>query len=355
MKMKKFKLIVMIVVLLTLVACGNTKKETSGNTTTKSKVAELTIKEGRYVEPIGGDNEDGQDYLALDLKVKNTSNNKIFLFDESFYLVEKGEDDKIKPVQLDYENKIKGFSLEGDLSSEKSTSGTVVFAIEDDKEYNLIFSPNGYDDDGKSNDDVEIALDLKKYEKSKKELDEPVKALQAYIDVVLLQKENDDYDKLVANDSKTEIDMVTKEYSNMMKDTFYSYRLTDDDLAKAFESYTGNQKEAVEVKLIPAGNIGDLAKVKVDFKGISSQAVNDLITKFENEYDEKNDNYESEKSEQYAVSKLEEVYSTADVGEPRNDIYVTLSKKDGKWTIDYKKDESYENKYLLKAFLGEVN
>lgn len=353
--MKKFKLVIMVMGLLTLVACGNTTKKDSGNATTKSKVAELTIKNGYYVEPIGGDNESGQEYLALDLKVKNTSKNKMFIFDESFYLVEKGEDDKIKPVQLDYENKIKSFSLAGDLSSEKSVSGTVVFAIDEDKKYDLMFSSSGYDDEGNSHDDVELALDLTKYEKSKKELNEPIKALQAYIDVIFLQKENDDYEKLVANNSKTEIQMVSKEYDNMMKDTFYSYRLTDDDLAKSFESYIGNQKEAVEVELTSAGNIGDVAKVKVDFKGISSQAVNDLITNLKNEYDEKNNDYDSEKREQYAVSKLEEVYSTAEVGEPRNDIFVTMTKKDGKWTIDYKKDDSYENKYLLRAFLGEVD
>lgn len=353
--MKKFKLIIMIVAVLTLAACNNATKKNSGNATTKSKVAELTIKDGRYVEPIGGDNEDGQEYLALDLKVKNTSKNKMFIFDESFYLLEEGEDDKIKPLQLDYENKIKGFSLAGDLSSEKSVSGTVVFAVEEGKKYNLAFNSSGYDDDGNSHDDVEMPLDLKKYEKTKKELDEPVKALQAYIDVVFLQKENDDYEKLVANDSKTEIEMVTKEYNNMMKDTFYSYRLTDDDLAKAFESYAGNQSEAIEVTLTSVGNIGDMAKVKVDFKGISAQAANDLISKLKDEYYNKNDDYNSEKEEQYAVSKLEEVYSTADVGEPRNDIFVIMSKKDGKWSIDFKKDDFYENKYLLRAFLGDVD
>lgn len=354
--MKKLKLLIIIAMLGVVTACGNTSKEgseTTASETTKSKVAEVTIKEGQYIDPIGGDTEDDQNVIALEMKVKNTSNDKMYIFDESFYLVEKGDDEKIKPLRVDYQNKIKDFS--GEISSGKSLSGTVVFAVEDDKKYELIFSPNSYDEEGNSSEDVEMALDLKKYEDSKKKLDEPVKALQAYIDVVFLQKENKDYDTLIANDSKTDIEMITKEYTNMIKDTFYSYRLSDDEMSKAFESYVGNQREAIELTLTSAGNVGDLAKVKVDFKGISQQAANDLINNFETEYDDTTNDYDSEKREQYAVTKLEDVYSTAEVGEPRDEIFVTMTKKDDKWTIDFKSDDSYENTYLLKAYLGQVD
>lgn len=352
--MKKIKLLVVALAAIgLLVACSSTENNGKGGATTKSKIADVTIEGGTFIEPIGGDKEEEQDVIALNMKVKNTSKEKLYIFDDSFYLVEKGEDDKIKPLRLDYESNLENIS--GEISPGKSLSGTVVFAVKEDVDYQLIYSSSGIDEKGKAHSDVEMKLDLKKFSKTKEQLDEPVKAVQAYIDVVLLQKENNDYDSLIANDAAADIEMVKKEYARSLKDTFYRYRATDDDVAKAFESYVGNQSEAVEITITSVGNVGKRAKVAVDFKGISSQAVSDLIRDLKEEYNEKNKDYDSEKQEQYALSKLEEVYSQAEIGEPRRDMFIILTKKEDKWFIDFKSDDSYENKGLLNGFLGDVD
>lgn len=347
--MKKFKLIMAVMALSLLAACGNS----SGGTKSKNQVAEVVIEEGAFIDPIGGDSEEEQDVIALKVKVKNTSKDKMYLFDQSFYLIEKGKDEKITPMRLDYESNIKEIS--GDLSPGKSQSGTVAFIVEEDKKYELVFSSNGFDEKGKGHDEVETTLDLSEYDETKEHLEDPSKALQAYIDVVFLAKENADYDKLVANDVEADCEMVKKEYIKGLKDSFYSYRVSDDESSKAFESYVGNQSDAVEVTLKSAGNVSNMAKVNVDFKGIARKAVADGIDDFEEEYDDKNNNYEPEKREQYALSKLEEVYSNAEVGEPRDELAIVLTKKEDKWFIDFKSEDAYQNKQLIRAYLGDVN
>lgn len=358
--MKKVQILVVVVMLGLLTACGNAGSEGKGKVSkdktsnvSKNKAAEVTVEGGSFIDLFGGDSDDEQEYIALNLKVKNTSKEKMFLWDESFYLTEKGDDEKIQATRPDYDSELKEFS--GDVASGKSLSGTVVFEVDSSEKYTLVFSTNSYDDKGNSLGDVELDLDLSKYEKTKEKLSEPQKALQAYIDVVLLQKENEEYEKLVGNDSEADIAMVKKEYIKDMKDTFYKFRPSDEEYDKAFASYVANQKEAIELELTPAGNVGERAKVEVSFKGVSEREVSELIREFKDEYYEKNDDYDTGKQEEFAFSKLEEIYSEAEIGEPRNDIFITMTKKDDKWVIDFKSDNAYENKDLLKAFLGNVD
>lgn len=360
--LKKLQIVAVVVMLGLLTACGATGKgtdakgETKNQTTksAKSKTMELAIENGFYVEPKGGENEDGNEYIAFDLKFKNISKDKIYVADNSFYLFEKGEDTKISPTQMGYDE---GFEMIGqDLASGKSATGTVVFEIDSSKKYILAMSTISMDSSGKEHSDVELSVDLSKYETSKKELEDPKKALNAYIDVVFLQKENADYEKLVGNDVETDRALVEKEFGKELKDyVMNKYKPSEEETKVAYTEFVKNQNTRVETEITQVSNSGKKATLQVDFKGISRESVLDLVREARQKAIDEADDYDYEKGEKAAFAKLAEIYAIADVGEPRSAINMTLTKKEGKWMVDYKKDDSYENKQLIGAFIGDVN
>lgn len=360
--LKKLQLLTAVLLLTVLTACGTAGKTTdakgnSQNQTSKSaknKLVELSVENGQYIEPKGGENEDGTEYLALELKYKNISKEKMFVADSSFYLFEKGKDSKISPIQMSYDE---GFDFFGeDLASGKSATGTVVFEVDSSKKYVLAMSTMTYDTSGKPHNDVELAVDLSKYEESKKELENPKKALSAYIDVVFLQKENADYEELVGNDPETDRAIVEKAFGKKLKDyILYKYKPSDEELKATYKEFVKNQNTRVELTIEQKSYSGKKATLGIDFKGISMDSVAEMFSEARSDAMSESDDFDYEKGDKAAFSKLSEIYKLADVGEPRSEINMTLTKKEDKWFIDFKKEDSYENTQLIQAFIGNVN
>ncbi|MGX7418052.1 DUF5105 domain-containing protein [Carnobacterium gallinarum] len=353
--MKKKNLLALIVLLVVVMSgCGgkamsNKDKEVG---TSKNKIAEISIENGTYVIPFTEDGEGGSDtYIALDVKVKNIGKEQQYLSTDSFALFEKGEDQKITP-DVGYRTGIENFDG-GKLSAGKNLNGTILFNIDSDKEYTLSYSPSSISEDSKN--DIEVAIDLSKYEGTKKQLDEPKKALDAYIDVVLLNKENADYDKYVSTDSDVAKETVKKAFTkNFKNNTVYSYKPTDEELTTFFNKFQEIEAKRATYKTNVIGNVGKKALVEMTMKGLSNEAINEIFGEYKDEYIDQSDTYDSEKSEQYALTKYTEILEKSDLGEPRNDLKIVLTKKDDKWDVSLKSNMDGTNEYLLRAFIGGV-
>lgn len=89
-------------------------------------------------------------------------------------------------------------------------------------------------------------------------------------------------------------------------------------------------------------------------KGLSNEEISDIFSEYKEEYLDQSDEYDSEKAEQYALTKYTEVLEKADLGEPRNELKVVLTKKDDKWDVNLKSNMDGSNEYLLRAFIGGV-
>lgn len=355
--MKK-KILVFSALLLVLViaGCGGNTKSTKNDEkpVAKSKLAEVEIEKGEYVIPFSEDGEGGSNtYIALQVKVKNKSKEQMYVTAENFALYEKGEDEKINPI-TDYKSGFKTSEEGGKLSADKSLKMTILFNVKKDKKYSLNFATNSFDDDDKK--DIELAVDQTQYKDSLKKIDEPKKALDAYMDVVFLNKENGNYDNLVSTDSEEAIKEFKKAFNKVTKDYIvYNYKPTDDELSTLFNNYqeSESKRATIETKLI--GNTGEKALIEVNFKGLSNDSIIDVIKEYKEEYNDENDTYDSEKSEQYALTKYSEILEKSELGEPRNEIKVLLTKKDGKWDISMKSNVDASNESLLRAFTGNVD
>lgn len=334
--------------------CGG--KTTSNNDkkieVSKSKIAEMSVESGSYVVPFSEDGEGGSDtYIALDVKVKNTGKEQMYVSTDDFSLVEKGEDETIAP-DTTFETGIDNF-VDGKLSAGKSLNGTVLFNINSDKKYTLIYAPDSMDESSKV--DIKTTLDLSKYEATKKELEDPKKALDSYIDVVLLNKENQNYDKYVSTDSEVAKETVKKAYTKSLKDYLvYSYKPTEEEINTFFKTFQEIEAKRATYETKVIGNVGKKALVEVTMKGLSNEEISDIFSEYKDEYTDQTDGYDSEKSEQYALTKYSEIIEKSELGESNNDIKVLLTKKDDKWDVSLKSNTDGTNEELLRAFIGET-
>ncbi|MGX6979928.1 DUF5105 domain-containing protein [Vagococcus elongatus] len=343
--MKKRLVSLGIIGLLTLVGCGGGNG--GGNAGSKSKAGNVEIKEAYFFKPVEADED--ADYLILDLKVTNKLSDGVYLYSDKFSLTEKGDDTVIEPLDLGYNSNVK--VIEGEVASGKSKTGLISFEIEKDKKYTLNVSLSGVEKD----EVIEIALNPNKYEKTKKEFEKTEETAKIFIESAFYQKENEAYDELIGTDKQQVIDIVKKEFNNNMKDYLFSrYHPSDEELEKAFTEYVKQQAERGELNVTLESYYGETAAVKVEFKGINSDVVSSDFNDIESEYRENND-FDFTKAEEYAFNKFNEVYAQADIGEPRDDQFLLMKKKDGKWLFDFKSDDSYENQRFIKIFNGYVN
>lgn len=354
--MKKLKMLVVPAVLgMVLVGCGGKKGDESGSTKgSKNNVANVEVKEGSYVKL---PSDKGKESIELDLNVKNNSKSKFYVAEDSFYLTEKGKDEKIAAKgmlgsdmgSLDIYKTV----INGDLSPEKSLSGKIFFEIQEGKEYTLNFSSHGFDEKaGKELEEVEVPLDLKKMEDSKKALDEPMKAFQAYMDVVFLNKENKDYETLVGNDKAKDQEVIKKEFSKNMKSMIFSANTSDDKMAKAYEQFYKEQSSKFKVESEMETRLSDLAVIEVKMSGINDQSLFTATSKIKEEYYDKTGDFDMEKESEYLVNNFEKALKEGQVNHLQ-DAKVTMTKKDKKWHIELSSDNYYENKQLVSGFLGK--
>lgn len=345
--MKKIKMLALpMVMAVILTGCG-------GGSTQKGKVATIEVKNGSYVQ-FGGSSD--KDTIELDIKLKNDSDNKFIVMEDSFYLVEKGNDEKIKEKDVTsgelITTDVYKTVINGDLSPEKSLSGKVFFDVKKDKEYKLFFTSHGFEEKtGKSHEDVEVPLDLTKFEDSKKAMDEPVKALNAYIDVVLLNKENKDYEKLVENDKEKEKEIVKNAFSKDFTSYMFSANTSDEQINKLFDQYTKEQSTKFKVETELDTRLTDFAMINAKISGINSESLSASILKTKEEYYDKTGDFDQEKENEYVVNSFDKVLKEAKVGH-LTDAKLSMTKEKGKWNIIMDSDKFYDNKKLISSYLG---
>lgn len=319
----------------------------------KNKVANLSIENVSYIDPIGDEIDSTFDYILIDVDFKNTSDEKLYVNKEDFYLFENGQIMKLNPLDVEYENEIKRISDK--LEPNKSSQGRLVFKIESKKSYTLGMSARGKDQAGNSYRDIEIPLDTAKYQRTKNAVGDPKLALEAYFDVVFLQKNNPNYQTKVQNDAEKERQKLQEKFEiDLNERMFIRFKPASESIEKTYKEYIENQRKKAKLEVIQKGNTGEKAVFEINFTGISRKSVKDLISDQRRKYELEKKNEDTKKSEQFAFSNLDEIYKNADTGKMYYPVEIILTKKEGKWLIDSAEDDYNEMQELIDAFIGDV-
>lgn len=132
-----------------------------------------------------------------------------------------------------------------DIGAGKVKTVPFYFNVEKDKKYEICVTPR-LSEPGEEADEILLELDTTKYAKSFDEIQDPAKALTAYVDVIYLGKENGDYEKLVTAD-KEAVQETAKTGFKKQLDISLPDTATDAEIEKYYNSYKAALGEKAEL------------------------------------------------------------------------------------------------------------
>lgn len=333
---------------LGLAACGSSEE---GEGAGANKSFEAKIDGAQYIlvsEQDGGVSGD-EALLAVELEVKNTSKDAISLSSNDVSLYD--GDEQLEPNTDVYSDEIETSMRSGKIASDKSKKLTYLFNVEKDKEYEIGLQPISEDYDNKI-EEVKLKLDTAKYEKSLKNLETPEKALTAYIDVLFLGKENEDFDKYVVADKEEVEKSANKAFRESINKVF-SNDLTEEGASNLYKMYKDELNSKATFKAKTIENVNGKAVVEVNYSGIGVYNLYNTVSDYKRAYYQETNEYDSKKQEAYAISKFKDILGGAELKESNYPLEIEMVEKDGKWEI--KPKDKYSDT-VEKAFAaGDIN
>lgn len=373
--MKRFRvfsgLVLLSSLLLTMTACsggggGESKKAKEKENTAQTSKVELSVEGGSYIIPDGEKVDDETGFLALDIKVKNKSKDKLDVSSNDFALYDE-EGKKVSSEHVyDSNDHFKVMSSES-LSEDKSFTEPLVFEVKKAAEYELHYKPMAYSDDEKD-EGVELKLDTKQYS-------DDTKAVQAltsqYITKVfygsdeLKEEDQKAAGKLeLANDVEQESKTFKEEGINALKDSFSNYEPSTAELEKVITQIQKTNAEKGNVtytfkEFFPESAVLYVRPELVLLDDVDTKAITE---KFVEENKGKYTDYTSVRrdAEKYLLQELPAKINETPVNTDENmngeGYQVKLEKKDGKWEIhSANESRNYYFKSMKETFRGGLN
>lgn len=339
--MKKTGLLLFSMLLLFMLAsCGFMKadKEEAAeeNDSGEEEVVKAEIKDASYILSGKDDGESVEDkeggLMQVELQIENLSSNSVTVYPEQHIHLYDGEN------QLDPSNDtypLIGLEMDtnSDIGAEKQKDMNVIFEVEKDSEYEMSISPMSSDYEAVVKDTT-LNLDTSEYNDSLKTLEEPGDALEAYIDTIYLDQDNDDYKELVSADKGDLQDDAEEHFGDMLKE-FLTVDLSDGDIEKYYKSFKEAQADMSEFDINVVAHANGKALVELEYEALSYFDLSDKIGDYKTKYSDKHDDFDTEKEEEYALSKFDKIVDDLDTEKGTSGIELLLEEDDdGHWTID---------------------
>lgn len=371
--MKKFRvfsgLILLSSLLLTMTACsggsGEKKEDKKENAAQTSKV-ELSVEGGSYIIPNDEKIDDENGFLALDIKIKNKSKDKLDVSSNDFALYDEDGKKVSSEHVYDSNDNFKVMSSES-LSEDKSFTEPLVFEVNKNAKYELHYKPMYYSDEEKD-EGVELKLNTKDYT-------DDTKAVQALMSQYITKvfygsdevKEEDKKaaGKLeLANDTDQESKTFKEDSINALKDSFSNYEPSTAELEKVITQIQKTNAEKGKVTYTFKEFFPDSAVIyvrpelvlldDVDTKAITEKFVEDNKGKYSDYTSARRD------AEKYLLQELPTKITEAPLNTDKNmngeGYQVKLEKKDGKWEINSANESrNYYFKSMKETFRGGLN
>ncbi|WP_438735895.1 DUF4352 domain-containing protein [Enterococcus sp. DIV0788_1] len=368
-KMKKVNgLILLSSLLLLLSSCSGSdakKEDTKENSVQSSKV-ELSIEKGSYIVPNGKMIDDSTGFLALDIKVKNKSKDKLDVTSNDFSLYDESGKKVSSERVYDSNDNFKVMGSES-LSEDKSFTEPLVFEVKKDAKYELHYKPL-YLTDEEKDEGVELSLNTKEY-------NDESKAVQALVDSYVTKvfygsDEVSEEDKKaigkleLANDIEQERNTFKEDGVNALKDVFTHYEPASAELEKVIDQIqkTNAEKGKVTYKFREFFPESAVIYVRPEVVLLDDVDTKAIVEKFVEENKGQYTDYASVQrdAEKFLLQELPEKINETQVNTEKNmngeGYQVKLEKKDGKWEINSANESrNYYFKSMRETFRGGIN
>nr|WP_281350718.1 DUF5105 domain-containing protein [Metabacillus lacus] len=331
-------------------ASADSSKNDSGGkaaTSGESDFLEVTVKDGSYVmvnNKDGISENENAGLLLVNLSLKNKTDSSLTVSPLDGIKLYKGEEEK--KVRRDVFSSELGLETDysGSIGPEKVKTMSVLFDVEKDQTYEIAIIPitNGYEEQ----EEVTLELHTKDFSESFETLQDPAKALAAYIETVYFDKENPDYERYVTADKQALQANAKDAFINGLKRVAYE-AIPDTDIDKHYSSYKSVLSEKAEITAETIANANGRAVVKVQYATIPLGDSNEKISELKSEYKDRTEDYDSKKAQDYAMSKFDAVLHSLDLQTGRYPMEIIMLNKDGKWTVD---TSDYASDSLVEVF-----
>ena len=339
---------IVFICMLALSACGSSSSSSEKKGNSGNKDLDVAIENASFMllgkddGEVEGDTEKGT--LAVDFKLSNKSKDAIRLSHRDGIKLYDGEEEL--NVVSDAYNSDLGIEYDGsaELGAGKTKKITGFFEVEKDKEYEIGINPESEDYDKKI-DEVILKINTADYADSFDTLQDPAKALAAYIDTIYLDRDNGDYEKLVSADKTALQEEAKKAFKEEVKSDFVG-KLTDADVDKLYAIYKSAESEKAELKTVTAAKGNGKAVVKLEFSTVSLSDMYEDISDYRMEYRDKTNKYDEQSVKKYLISKFGKIVDSQDV-EEGEDVEIHMIEEDGKWKVD---DSEYQSESIPEIF-----
>lgn len=346
------KAFILSTLLLLLLAACSSKETSKDDQSAKSDLLEVSIDHARYVWTEGDgdyDKDVKEGTLEVTLSIKNISKSAVMVSPHDGIFLYDG-DEQLNPVDaFGYDVGIEGNSS-GDVNPGKSTKMKFYFPVERGKEYKLAIKPFTKNLEEEP-DEIVLTLDTQKYDKSFEKMEEPLMALSAIIDTVFLGKENENYESLVGMEKEDILKDAKDAFEDKVNPKRYGNKI-DADIDELQQQYISVLEEKADYKVNLKEFGGNKALVSIDYETVPLNNLYSEIIDYSDKYKEETGKADLDESMQYAFANMGEIFDSISV-KSGMDITVTLTKKDGKWSID--KSDKYKYEQFISVFAaGEV-
>lgn len=298
---------------------------------------------GDQGESIDGEGE--KNPLAVTINIKNKSDSTINVSTYSEIKVYDG--DKQLTIEPVYDADLGFDSSPGDeIGAGKAKEVTLIFQAEKDKEYEIGVAPYIMGETKKEKE-VSVTLDTSEYTESLDNLDNPAKALVAYIETIYLDKENVDYEKMVVADKQALQDAGANAFKESLGDSFYDLEISKEEAAKQYAIYKTAMAQKVEIKAATMANANGKAKVKLEYSSLPLGNLYDKISDYREEYLDNTGEYDGKKRDEYAFSKLDSIINSLEPKKAERPLEIEMVEKDGKWTVNM---DHYNSEEMVDVF-----
>lgn len=338
---KKVIFIVLVFFAIIAAGCSNKGETESASTSSegKSKTIEASIENATYmlVDNNNGTSEGETGTLAIDIKVKNVTDSEVNVSPSRSIKLYDGDQELDADSDATYELE----SADGEIGANKSKDLKVAFTVEKDKKYELAIRPTsmrGEDEEAK------LELDTSKYNESFETLEDPAKALTAYIETIYLDVDNADYEKLVSADKAALQDEGKKGFKENINTVFYE-GVPDKHLDKFYNGFKSALAEKAEMQTSTLENVNGKAVVSIEYSALPLNDLSEMVREYQQEYLD-NKEYDREKANEYALSKFDAMVNKLEI-KSGNDMKIKMLQEDGKWTID---TSDYNSEDIVDTF-----
>ncbi|MGQ4668979.1 DUF5105 domain-containing protein [Metabacillus halosaccharovorans] len=237
----------MLVVIMLAAACSSstTSKEEKEKETGKNENASVEIKvdNAEYTLPSEYDNvTEDQLVLKIDVEMTNKRKETIDIEPPSFALYQ-GDTKATEGEPEDYKQKLEYTRL----TEGKKIKGSLFYIVDKGEQYQLVYTPLAYGD--KEEDPIEIEIDGadEKLIKTADKLQDPAKALSAYLDILFYNVDNPRFEKLTGEKK----DALLEEFDAAIIEGFSSATYMSEDQLdqKVVVSLVNSMKSAFKEKV----------------------------------------------------------------------------------------------------------